>query len=293
MFHKFVRAASMWTVGALLWACAGSTAAVVVGQVDTFEDGTSMGWFFGGGPVGIPPTPWVNVPTGGPAGTSDNFLQISANGGAGPLSRLSALNVFQWAGNYTSAGVGAVRMDVNNFGPDDLDLRLFFEDLSPGFGPPVNQALSGAVHVPALSGWTTIEFPISAADLLPVLGSAADALMNTDLLRIVHNPLDTVPPPPTSLPVVTAILGVDNIQALNAVDEPGAMSLLLSAFIGLLLVLRGRPRDAVAAAALGAVERVVGYAHQLFPRRRLAGLHGGEAEAHRDRQLAGVGGHGG
>jgi hypothetical protein len=145
-------------------------------------------------------------------------------------------------------------MNVNNFGPEALDLRLFFEDLSPGFGPPVNQALSAsAVHVPASSGWTTIVFPITAADLVPVLGTVTDALMNTDLLRIIHDPLNTVGPPPGGIPAVTAVLGVDNIQALNAVAEPAAIALLLAAFAGWLVVLRGRARDAVAPRALRAV----------------------------------------
>ena len=254
MLRRLMRAAWTWSVGALLLACATSAGAVVVGQIDTFEDNTSMGWFFGGGPGGVPPTPWANIPTGGPAGTLDNFLQITATGGVGALSRLSALNVAQWSGNYPGAGVGAIRMNVNNFGPDALDLRLFFEDLSPGFGPPVNQALSAnAIHVPALSGWTSVVFAITAADLVPVLGTVTDALMNTDLLRIIHDPLNTVPPPPTGLPMVTAVLGVDNIQAVNPVVEPGPLSLLLSAFAGLLIVFRGRTRDAVAAAAFGAI----------------------------------------
>ena len=86
-------------------------------------------------------------------------------------------------------------MDLNNFGPAALDVRLLFEDLAPGFGPPINQAVStNAVHLPALSGWTSVEFGVTAADLTAILGTASDALMNTDLLRIFHNPIAASPP---------------------------------------------------------------------------------------------------
>ena len=65
-------------------ACTGAHAAVLAGQIDTFEDGTSMGWFFGGGPLGIPATPAANVGSGGPAGAGDAFMRVDALGGAGP-----------------------------------------------------------------------------------------------------------------------------------------------------------------------------------------------------------------
>ena len=98
-----------------------STAWAVPVGIDTFEDGTTMGWVVGEGPNPVPP---VNVSTGGPAGVDDAYLQLQALGGSGAGSRLSVFNMSQWTGDFT--GVPAIGMDVNNFGPDELVLRLLF-----------------------------------------------------------------------------------------------------------------------------------------------------------------------
>src|SRR6185295_5265377 len=89
-------------------AFAPSTAAgASIGLKDTFQDGTTDGWFAGGGPGGgVPPVPPQVIPTGGPEGAGDQFLQITSNGIAGTAgSRLVALNAAQWAGNYLAAGI--------------------------------------------------------------------------------------------------------------------------------------------------------------------------------------------
>ena len=216
-------------------AVAGLLSAATLGQVDTFGDGTTMGWFVPG-TSGNPPS---NVSTGGPAGAGDAFLQLVAIGGNVAGGRLAALNEFQWAGNYLAAGINLVRMNVYNFGPADLYLRLLFEDFE-GIGPPVNLALSAnAVFVPAGSGWVTVEFPIAPVDLLvETFGTVTGALMNTDTMRIFHNPDPTFPGPGVGIPPVVVTLGVDNITAA-AVPDPGTMSLLAG---GLLAVLARRRR---------------------------------------------------
>jgi len=48
--------------------------------------------------------------------------------------------------------------------------------------------------------------------------------MDTDTLRIFHNPDPTFPGPGAGIPPVTATLGVDNMTAL--VPEPGTVWLL-------------------------------------------------------------------
>src|SRR5687768_4371857 len=99
--------------------------AVTVGQIDTFQDGTTENWFAGGGPFGaVPPVPPTNIPTGGPGGSTDRYLHIAATGGSGAGSRLTAINGTQWTGNYLTAGVNAISIDVNNLGTTDLSLRL-------------------------------------------------------------------------------------------------------------------------------------------------------------------------
>jgi hypothetical protein len=207
----------------LLSAFAVPAEAVMIGQIDDFQDGTTQNWFV---PDATHPNPPTNIATGGPGGAGDQFLQLTATGGGGPGSRMAVLNETQWAGNYTAAGVRAIEMDVNNFGPDDLFLRLLFEDFSGiPFTPPVNLALSAnALFVPAGSGWVHLRFKVSPAFLaVETFGSVAGALADTDTLRIFHNPNPAFPGPGVGIPTVNAQLGVDNI---TAVPEPGAFLLL-------------------------------------------------------------------
>ena len=113
--------------------------ALSVGQIDTFQDGTTQGWHVGGGPnlpEAFPPV----IPDGGPNGSGDQFLQVESTGGAGPGSRLSVLNTSQWAGNYVAASITAIAMDVRNFGPEDLSLRLLFVGFDGGMFAEVRAA---------------------------------------------------------------------------------------------------------------------------------------------------------
>jgi hypothetical protein len=95
--------------------------AVAIGQVDRFQDLTTDGWFAGGLGTGqVPPVPPEVNGSGGPGGAGDAFLQITAQGGTGPGSRLTAINATQWTGNYLAAGVGSIGLDVRNLGSIDL-----------------------------------------------------------------------------------------------------------------------------------------------------------------------------
>jgi len=113
--------------------------ALSVGQIDTFEDGTTQNWVVGllGAPHANPP---INVSSGGPSGVDDNYLRLTAVGGAGPGSRLSTINLNQWAGDYITDGITAISMDLYNQGQTDLYLRLLFADPIPG--PATNLAFS-------------------------------------------------------------------------------------------------------------------------------------------------------
>ena len=77
-------------VGALL--CQGLSQ-VSLGQVDDFQDSTVMFWSGAPDPYGP-----KNVSDGGPAGSGDRYLRISANGGFASGSRLAMYNGLQWAG---------------------------------------------------------------------------------------------------------------------------------------------------------------------------------------------------
>jgi hypothetical protein len=215
--------------------------ALTLGQVDTFEDGTTQNWIVNllamGGAVPAP----VNVVDGGPQGAGDNYLRLTAVGGDGPGSRLSVINLAQWAGDYSAAGVTAITMDLNNLGATDLSLRLFLGN--PLGGPPTDQAITDAVLLPAQGGWTQAEFALDPISLTVLAGDLATLLASVTELRLIHNPDATFPPPP-----VVAVLGVDNIAA--PVPEPSSLTLML---LGLGFAggaaLRGRRRRAQRATA--------------------------------------------
>jgi hypothetical protein len=191
--------------------------AVTVGQIDTFEDGTTQNWIINLLGMGGGAAPPVNVTTGGPAGADDNYLLLTSSGSTAAGGRLVALNPAQWAGDYLASGVGAIRMDVKNFGTTDLHLRLLFE-LSTG-GPPTDIAGStNAIHVPAGQDWTSIVFPVSPSSYTALAGTVNAALAGATIARIYSKEEPGFPGD-----AVAAQLGIDNIQAI---PEPSALLLL-------------------------------------------------------------------
>lgn len=189
-----------------------SAAAATIGQIDTFQNGTTQGWIAGGGPLmQNPPVPPFVQLSGGPAGANDAFLVVTSGGGNGPGSRLTTYNIFgQWADNYLTNGVSGIAMDLINLGPTTLTIRLEFENPFAGADFAVT---STGITLAAGSGWTHAVIPITASQLAPVEGTVNGALGNTTVLRILHAPGAT-----EAVPIV-GVLGVDNIAAVT-VPEP-------------------------------------------------------------------------
>lgn len=204
--------------------------AVTIGQIDTFESETTENWFAGGlGPPNqLPPVPPTVINTGGPEGDGDAYLQLTGFGGAGPGSRIVAINLSQWTGNFLR--ISGIRMDLRNFSSSDLTIRLMFEN--PMLAPPTDIAISTAgVLLPANSGWVSALFPIAPSDLTALQGNAATALAEATLVRIFHSSTASFPEPQQG------VLGLDNIQAI---PEPGSVLLLFSGFAAFAM-LRRRP----------------------------------------------------
>lgn len=200
-------------VGCLL-AGGASAGAVVYGQVDDFQDGSTQGW----GVPGSHPSPPHNE-GGGMMGAGDRFLVLDALGGFGAGSKLVVLSDGHWGGDYTAAGVTRIYMNALNMGNTDLMLRLVFED--PNGGPPDNIAVSTlGVSVDAGTGWQQIFFDVTASDLTALQGTAEAALSGATLIRLMHNPDATFPPP-----AIVGQLGVDNITAVPEPMTLGALSL--------------------------------------------------------------------
>lgn len=193
-----------------------TTFAVSPGQVDDFQDGTTMQWTVGGGPGGgVPPFPPTNA-DGGPAGGGDLFLSLLSTGSQGAGGKMVVLNGDQWAGDYVGSGISGIAMDVNNQSGLPLDLRLRFEHFAAP-GPPSGDFISANVITLApQSGWQNVFFPISESDLTDLTLGAGDdyvtSLSDVGVVRLMHAPTTVIPPPP-----IDAVLGVDNI---TAVPEP-------------------------------------------------------------------------
>jgi hypothetical protein len=213
-----MRLSKWFAVSAVLAAClmrVPYAPAAILGQVDNFEDGTTQGWTVG--LLGAThPAPPVNVASGGPLGADDNYLRLTALGGAGAGNRLTVINMTQWSGDYTAAGISAISMDLKNVGTTDLNIRLYLEN--PLGGPPTDEAVSGPVLLPSGGDWIHAEFSIDSLSLTGLKGNVDTLLTNVTALRIFHNSLAEFPGPP-----IAAQLGVDNI---TAVPEPSSLSLL-------------------------------------------------------------------
>lgn len=201
----------MW--GCAITALAGSPAAAIsLGQVDDFQGGTTSNW--GGGSF---PT---NIATGGPAGSGDRYLQISASS-----FHLGANNQAQWAGDYTAAGVTGLRLSLNNMGPDPVALRISL------FGPGnTTFTTTDEIVVAPGSGWITAQFAIDDTSLTRTLGTATlEATLAAVTRLLLRHDDDPISEPGLANPV-SATLGIDNI---TAVPEPASGLLLALGLIAL------------------------------------------------------------
>jgi len=207
-------------------------AQVVADQVDDFEDGTTQGWKH------KLANPWdpENVATDGPAGVDDNYLSMgnSGNNGLQGARHIMSNTDSRWSGNFTSAGILAIRMNVRNPGSEDLHLRVAFRG-----GPNITWIYSTtAVVVPNGSGWITIEIPITATDFSVASGgsdTAAEVLadVSTEMRILSNDGNDTSPQAALykgDLRVQTS--NIDNIRAatsyLNTKDNKLANAFSIS-----------------------------------------------------------------
>lgn len=208
------------------------SSAIVPGQIDDFQDGTTQNWT--NGPVANP----VNVASGGPAGAFDRFLQISS-GTFGGGSRLVSFNQSQWTGNYLTAGVNAVAMDLKNFTGSPESIRIALRSGTGGSGTP-GYSSTTAVSLPADNAWHHAVFSLNAANLTAINSPAA---LTTFLASVADFRIVEAASAPSLLGDSGSFqVGVDNI---TAVPEPTALMLSASA-LSALAYLAYRRRRAVA-----------------------------------------------
>lgn len=220
-FNRF--ATAMIALAALV--LAGSAKAIVQGQIDDFEDGTTQNWANGG----AAPQP-VNITTGGPGGLDDNFMEITSDG-SGAGGRLVAFNRDQWLGDYIGQGVNAIEMDLQNLGAVTLSIRLGFK-LDSSFGAP--GYLSAPIILAAGSGWQHVQFSITSASLIAIDDPGAFNTFFSNGFGEVRFLNEAGASNLTGDPV-TGALGVDNI---HAVPEPAVALLGAVGLLGLAAVRR-------------------------------------------------------
>ncbi len=202
---------------------AAPAAAVTLGQIDDFQDGTTQGWRDGG----VSPNPPVNMSDVGPAGVGDHSLQITSTGGFGAGSRFVAFNTAQWTGDYPTAGVDMITFDVNNIGSANMDLRVALDGVGGRF------VTTASMPVAAGSGWQSIEIPIGPAHLTSVGGLDVNATLSAvTQLRVIS----AVSPSFLGDPILAQGL-IDNVTAAGPVSAPVPSANPLS--IAMLLSLLG------------------------------------------------------
>lgn len=201
---KLFRGASVrvLAVFAVLLIGTGAFAGVLPGEVDDFEDGSTEGWAEGG----LSPNPPVNVGTGGPAGSGDNFLQNDAAGTSGAGSKLVMFNLAQWTGDFVAAGIVSITMDMANFGASPLQMRLAFQGVD---GTELGSA--NAETLAADGQWHSLTFDIDQASLSTINGTDNwnTVMSSVSEMRI----LDAAAGPAWVGDAGDASLGVDNITA--------------------------------------------------------------------------------
>jgi hypothetical protein len=188
--------------------------AISIGEFDAFSADLE-GWTQGRDPIGD--LGLTRAVGGGPAGLGDPYMQIVADA-SGSHKGIVAFNVTTWAGDYLTAGVTSISMSVNNFGPNDLKLRVVFGTVAAPTNGGSWFASLNPVNLPAGSGWTSVNFPLSATDLTLVDGEDAysTVMSNVVVLRLLHSNT-----PNNRGPGISATLGVDNILAVGVPSIPG------------------------------------------------------------------------
>lgn len=182
-----------------------TSAAVTVGQIDDFQDGTLQNWSNSLVMAGAP----TNQPNSGPTGAGDNAL-FSIVGGNPDTFGIS--NSTQWAGDYTTAGITTIQFDANNLGVSAIDIGIILNG---------GAAATNTVFVPVGTGWNTYSIDLTTLSS----GSPATLGAVTSLELVSYNSGSG-----TVVSVGALDLFVDNI---TATPEPSTSLLTLLALAGL------------------------------------------------------------
>ncbi len=231
-----LRAATV-TAAVLLAPPAGRAQTITLGQKDTFT-GAAPGGFDNWTQGAFAPPGSLLLVTGGPGGGSDQYMQITATGGIGAGSRITVFNQVQWTGNYITAGVSSVEMDLRapTTNTQSLAMRVAYKNaLGAGYSSTVPFTL------PADGQWHHAVFKLTAADMTAIgsPGSFDTFMTNPSEMRILNSSA-----PSLNGDSIAAVVGVDNVLAAGApVPEPAGVLAAAALAAGAAWPLLRRRRD--------------------------------------------------
>jgi hypothetical protein len=177
-------------------------AAVVFGQIDDFEDGSTMGWQEGVASTNPP----ENV-AGGARGADGHFLRDVSGGGFGPGSKQVMFNQSQWAGDFNGAHVSRMTGWAANLGTTPLHLRVALTSGTTQFGS------AQAVELPADAVWRRVSFDLTESAMSRILGTASlsDVLGGVTEMRL----LSAAGGPTFRGDTIDSVLAVDDLRAMR------------------------------------------------------------------------------
>lgn len=188
----------------------------VLGQRDDFNDGSAKNWSNGSQAA----DPQV-IFSGGPGGASDPYLQLFSTGMGTGGSRAIIYNRNQWIGTFPGT-IRAVEMDLQNFSSIPVQMRIAFKaGISANY---TSYATTDAANLTADGLWHHVRFDLTDAAMTNLSGNdtaVATALGDVTEFRILHSAT-----PAFLGDYVATTIGVDNVTAMGAAPEPGALSIV-------------------------------------------------------------------
>lgn len=171
----------------------------VIGQIDDFQDATTMNWGGGGSPV--------NVPNAGPNGVGDNCLQFTGIGGAGGGSVPSTHNELQWSGSFQTNTIAVLKVQYKNYSNTDLNMRAVLFGLLGS-----RWTSTEGFSLPANSGWLTHYHVLGANAMTRTQGTESFSSVYQLVVKMMLRH-DSGTPSSGGTPAA-ATVGVDNVTAL-------------------------------------------------------------------------------
>jgi len=139
-----------------LFVTSASIAQITAGVPDDFDTPADVhNWVHGGGPGNSPNPPSLQTV----GGVDNNYLKNTSTASGGAGGKFVMLNTSQWTGDYITAGIKSVSIQVRNNGATALNLRVTF-GASVG-GSATHWMSATPVVVPVGSGWINVLFPIT------------------------------------------------------------------------------------------------------------------------------------